>query len=1124
MSRYQKVVHERRRYNQWVADQTMEDFALRFTASRARRWSALQVGNTALGAISFLACEAIGGAITLTYGFANAIAAIVAVGVLMFALGLPICLSATRHGVDVDLLTRGAGFGYIGSTITSLIYASFTFILFAIEASIMSEAITMVLGIPLWLAHVISAVSVIPIAAYGIRAINRLQAWTQPVWLILQFAPLAWLAAHHLHRLAAWTRFPGLHGDGHLALLPFGMAASVLLSLLPQIGEQVDYLRFLPERSRTGAVRWWSALLIAGPGWVVIGCAKLAAGSFLAYLAIRAGAGEFAAAQPAILYHLAFLGVFHAPVLAAALTLIFVVTCQLKINVTNAYAGSIAWSNFFSRLTHAHPGRVVWVVFNVLLALLLMELGIYRIIGSILGVYANFAIGWMGAVAADLLISKPLGLSPPGIEFKRAHLQDINPVGVGAMGLSVLTSTMMSLDLFGPAAHALAPFGGLIVALIAAPGIAWATGGRTYLARRPDLAPDPTPGATLRCVVCDNEYEIPDMASCPAYRGPICSLCCSLDARCHDLCKPQSRLGPQINATIRRLLPENLLPKHWVISPDSRIGPFLGVLSMFALAGGALLLLIGFEIDAAAPGARAAIGAALVAVFVALIIVLSVAAWLLVLAQSSRRAAEIETYRQTDMLVAEIDAHERTDAALQRAKESAEAANTAKSRYIVGVIHEIRSPLNAVSGYAQLLERNGAVDPLDAARIIRRSADHLSNLVDGLLDISKIESGSLQLHRDLVNLGEFLDQICDMFRLQAAAKGIDFIDDRPEKMPRFVHTDEKRLRQILLNLLSNAIKYTEAGHVRLKLRFRSEVAEFTVADSGFGIRPDDLTRIFEPFERGRLADARAIPGTGLGLTISKLLTEILGGEISVESAEGHGSAFRIRLMLATAAGAAIVRAERRPVGYTGRRRAILVVDDDPAHLDLMREILIPLGFILTTASDGARGLAAACEIPPDLAILDVSMPGISGWDVARRLRAAHRPVAAALRIIMLSANLHEVKSADTDAAHDAFLAKPTDIRALLDLIETLLGVEWIDAETRPPTLDAVRALPSRQSLADLLELGRIGYVSGIEARLVQIAAEEPHAAGFTTDLRSLIEGFELGRFTGLLEGLLAQDE
>ncbi|GAA5264233.1 hypothetical protein ACOSOMT5_P0653 [Acidiphilium sp. MT5] len=1123
MTRYQKVIHERRRYNQWVANQTWEDFALRFTATQARRWSALSVGNTALGAISFLACEAIGGAITLSFGFANAMAAIIAVGVLMFALGLPICLAATRNGVDVDLLTRGAGFGYIGSTITSLIYASFTFILFAIEASIMSEAITMVLGIPPWIAHIISALAVLPIAAFGIRAITRLQAWTQPLWLLLQFVPLGWLAWHHRANLIAWSHFPGLHHTEHLALLPFGMAASVLLSLLPQIGEQVDYLRFLPEVTADNRVRWWSALLIAGPGWVLIGCAKLAAGSFLAFLALQAGASAFESAQPAILYHLAFLDVFHAPLLAAALTLIFVVTCQLKINVTNAYAGSIAWSNFFSRLTHAHPGRVVWVAFNIGLSLLLMEIGIYRIIGSILGIYANFAIGWLGAVAADLIINKPLGLSPPGIEFKRAYLHDINPVGVGAMALSVLTSTLMSLGLLGVTAHALAPFGGLAVALIASPVIAWATGGRTYLARQPLNPSGPQP-ASQRCIVCDNSYETPDMAACPAYRGPICSLCCSLEARCHDVCKPQAPFGAHLNTGLNRLLAQlRLRPR---LSPDSRIGPFIGVLTLFTVASLSLLLLIGFEIDRLAPAARTAINDRLGAVFAALFIIFAIVAWLLVLAHASRRAAEAESHRQTEMLMAEIEAHDRTDAALQAAKEVAESANLAKSRYIVGVIHEIRSPLNAVSGYAQLLERAGAIEPADAARIIRRSAEHLSNLVDGLLDIAKIESGSLQLHRDRVNLAEFLDQISDMFRLQAAAKNLSFIDDRPPTLPRFVYTDEKRLRQILLNLLSNAIKYTQAGSITLRLRFRSEVAEFTIRDTGIGIRPDDLSRIFEPFERGRHANHASIPGTGLGLTISKLLTQILGGDLTVDSHEGQGSEFRLRLLLATALAsphddANAARAERRPLAYAGPRRSILAIDDDPAHLDLLREILIPLGFTLNTAPDGPTGLACARDHEPDLAILDVSMPGLSGWDVAAILRATPRQSPDALRIIMLSANLHELKTTERPQPHDAFLAKPTDIRALLDQIGTLLALDWIDS---PAAITTPPSRPARQDLADLLELAHIGYVSAMTARLAEIAARTPTAQPFIAMLQTLVDQFDLSRLTALLEAAITQDE
>jgi signal transduction histidine kinase/FixJ family two-component response regulator/purine-cytosine permease-like protein len=1115
MSGQQRVTHLRRRYNQWVGDQTLEDFALRFTAAKARRWSTFRVGNTALGAVAFLACEAIGGSITLAFGFANAMAAIVAVGLLMFAIGLPICLSATRYGVDVDLLTRGAGFGYIGSTITSLIYATFTFILFSIEASIMSGAINMVLGVPLWLANIVSALVVIPIAAYGIRAIGRMQVLTQPVWLTLQFGPLLYLAWRGLPEFSGWTHYAGALPHSGFALLPFGMAASILLSLLPQIGEQVDYLRFLPERTANNRTSWWANLLFAGPGWVFIGCAKLAAGSFLTYLAMSRGVALIDSAQPAVMYLIAFTEIFHNQAFAAGLMLVFIVTCQIKINTTNAYAGSIAWSNFFSRLTHAHPGRVVWVVFNVLLALLLMEIGIFRVIQSILGLYANLAVGWMGALTADLVINKPLGLSPKGIEFKRAYLFDINPVGVGAMGISVVVSTAMSFGVFGATAHALAPFCGLLIAFVAAPAIAFATGGRFYLARRPEPA-------DKICVICENAFEAPDMAFCPAYRGAICSLCCSLDARCHDFCKPAARVSDQAEALARRVFPAPLLRKI-----DRRIALFAATFAMFTGVIGAMLLLIGFEYGQIAPGSREVIHTTLWSVFFALFILTGIAAWFLVLAQASRRAAEDEAMIQTTMLMDEIAAHERTDAALEKAKKVAESANTAKSRYIVGVIHEIRAPLNAIFGYAQLLERATTLRPADAVRVIRRSAEHLSHLVDGLLDISQIETGSLQLHRDLVHLPEFLDQIVDMFRLQALAKGIAFHDERPANLPTYVRTDEKRLRQILINLLSNAIKYTDRGSATLRVRLRGQVTEFEIIDTGHGIREEDLAKIFEPFERGHLPAANAVPGTGLGLTISKLLTQVLGGEISVESTPGMGSVFRVRMLLSEAPGAAgIKRPERRIAGYAGPRRKILVADDDPDHVELLHDVLMPLGFMMYSAVDGDACLYAAETCLPDLAILDIAMPGTSGLDVAALLRERF----ADLRILIVSGNFHDasrIHQAKYEGAarnpHDAFLTKPIDIRALLERIRILLDLTWVyetepepaAAAARPPAADA---LP-RRHLADLLQLGRIGYVRGIEAKLDEIDDAEPGMAEFTAYLRDLVGRFELGRYMAYLENL-----
>ena len=662
----QRVVVERRRYNQWAADETLEDYALRFTATKARR-GAFRIANTALGSISFLACEAIGGTVTLTFGFSNAVAAIAAVSVLMFLVGLPIAYHAARAGVDIDLLTRGAGFGYLGSTITSLIYACFTFLLFSIEASIMSEALHVCLNVPLPLAHIVSALIVIPIAAYGVRFISRLQLATQPVWLVLQFAPFIYLALTGRGALPDWASYVGSRGnaDGSIDALGFGMAASILLSLLPQIGEQVDYLRFLPVLNPENRLRWWTALILAGPGWIFVGAFKLLAGSFLAFVALKHGAPVDRAAQPTELYRIAFLTLFRSPQLALLATLVFVVVCQLKINVTNAYAGSIAWSNFFSRLTHGHPGRVVWMVFNVLLALLLMEIGIFRAIEGILGLYANFAAGWIGALTADLMINKPLGLSPPGIEFKRAHLYDINPVGVGAMLISVTTSTALFLGLLGPVPQALSPFVGLFLAFVSAPLIAWLTRGRYYIARPATGLPQ---GAgEIICTICENPFDRRDMASCSAYGGPICSLCCTLEARCRDQCKKNSRIADQLDGLLHAAFPERMA-RLW----RTRFGQFLTLLLVFTGVNASLLTFIFFQYGAQmGPAQREVVWDALWIVFLSMFIVSGVAAWLLVLAHESRRAAERESERQNVTLMDEIAAHERTDAALQKAKEAA---------------------------------------------------------------------------------------------------------------------------------------------------------------------------------------------------------------------------------------------------------------------------------------------------------------------------------------------------------------------------------------------------------------------------------------------------------------------
>jgi signal transduction histidine kinase/CheY-like chemotaxis protein len=550
----------------------------------------------------------------------------------------------------------------------------------------------------------------------------------------------------------------------------------------------------------------------------------------------------------------------------------------------------------------------------------------------------------------------------------------------------------------------------------------------------------------------------------------------------------------------------------------------VGLLLFFNVAVALLLSYIYHQYSGVAPEGREVISTTLWLVFLCLLVLSGVGAWLTVLAHESRRTAEQESARQTAMLMEEIEAHKRTDAALQKAKEVAEAANVAKTRYVVGISHEIRTPLNSIFGYAQLLERGADIPAENAARVIRRSSEHLSNLVDGLLDISRIENGLLRLNRDKVRLPEFLDQIVDMFRLQAAAKGIAFRYQPPANLPACVHTDQKRLRQILINLLSNAIKYTESGHACLTIRYRSEVAEFEIADTGMGIPPEDLERVFEPFERGRAHAVRSLPGTGLGLTITKLLTQIMGGEILVRSTLGEGTTFVVRLLLSHATqDVAETPARRRVHGYSGPRRTILLADDDPAHLGLLQNVLQPLDFILLPAHDGRSSLELASHHLPDLALLDISLPDMTGWDVVRALRASSDGTRHP-KIAMVSANAYEYSPGGGGGPlHDAFLVKPIDIDLLLECVGSLLQLEWLyDVPVEPRVANGRIDNPPEQCLhhiGALYELGRIGHVRGIEAKLREIEAEHPANGPFAAHLRGFISNFDLKRYMTVLESM-----
>jgi len=1119
MAARQRIIPIRREYNRWVANQTLEDYALRFTAKSARRFSSDRISQTAIGAISFLALEAIGGAITMSYGTTNAIAAILVAGLMILLVGLPISRYAIRHGVDIDLLTRGAGFGYIGSTLTSLIYASFTFILFAIEASIMSGALELALGVPLWIGYIISSVVVIPLVTHGVRLISRFQLATQPFWIVLNILPFVFIAFADREKVGAWLAYSGLHHASGppgtyapFTLVEFGAASAVIFALMAQIGEQVDFLRFLPPDGQR-RLHHRIAVFLAGPGWVIVGAPKLIAGSFLVVLALSAGVPSTRAADPAQMYYTAF--GYMLPWDTAALLLMagFVVVSQLKINVMNAYAGSLAWSNFFSRLTHSHPGRVVWLVFNVAIALLLMELGIYRLLEETLGVFSIVAMAWLCTISADLFVNKPLGLSPPGIEFKRAHLYDINPVGLGAMALSALVALAAHFGAFGEVPASLAPYIAAIVAFIASPLIARATGGKYYLARKPRRSW--AQRHSITCSICEHPFEPEDMAWCPAYAAPICSLCCSLDSRCHDLCKPKARFNAQVAGVAKTVLPEPVTS-----ALATRLGRY-GIAAVLSIAGmGVILAMIAHQVGTHSPETASVVERTIAVVFFVFAVVAGIVCWFYVLAHDSRVVAEEESSRQTTLLLREIAAHKKTDAALQQAKEAAEAANRAKSRYVVGLSHELRTPLNAVLGYAQVLERDESIPPQrqNAIRVIKRSADHLSGLIDGLLDISKIEAGKLQVYSNEIHIHDFLDQIVEMFRPQAQAKGVAFEHTRPASLPPYVRTDDKRLRQILVNLISNALKFTDRGAIRLDVSYRSQVATFTVADSGRGIPEKDLPRIFEPFQRGSAEHGR-MPGLGLGLTITRLLTQTLGGEISVTSEDGKGTEFRVRLMLsAVDRPTAPKDAVQRIKGYTGPRRTLLVVDDNADHRNLMEEVLRPLGFTVLTAKSGEECLSLVEGLRPDLFLVDISMPGMSGWNLVERLRALGQPGP----VVMLSANIGDGPAAH--AGHNDMLAKPFDLRQLTDKLALQMGLDWIyHGEAKPAGMaKAGIVIPAEDQVLELIRLGEIGYVRGIEAKLAEIARSPEHQP-FAEAVRAYVQVFDLAGYDAFLKTMDRKD-
>ena len=231
-----------------AAEDSLEDYAFRYVPRSFRRWSALSVGGTALGSIAFLADFSIGASIGLEHGTANAMLGILLASVIIFAVGFPVAYYAARYNLDLDLVARGSGFGYYGSIITTVVFAGFTCIFFALEGAIMAQGLAVAVGIPLPLGYVISTVVVIPIVIYGMRALERLQFWTTPLWLALALLPLIWIVGTQPESVVEFVEFTGL-SDGEVSFSAIVASAAVCFALTPQLAEQIDYIRVMPPRT-----------------------------------------------------------------------------------------------------------------------------------------------------------------------------------------------------------------------------------------------------------------------------------------------------------------------------------------------------------------------------------------------------------------------------------------------------------------------------------------------------------------------------------------------------------------------------------------------------------------------------------------------------------------------------------------------------------------------------------------------------------------------------------------------------------------------------------------------------------------------------------------------------------